>query len=92
MSADNWTICPKCRKLKDEEKRLHLQKIKDSYGKVDEEAYLKLKETVLENLEDTLREDYEIEIYEDNFLVSYSGGCSVCGFKFEYKYKEKIEV
>ena len=45
---------------------------------------------------DALREDYELGIVSGGkFYVIYKGECrglSACGFKFEYRYEQKLEV
>ena len=95
MSADNWTICPKCKSKKEStaiEARLKAEK---SYGKVTSDKFLSLinaitnKET--ETQEKTLREDYEISIDESGeFYVNYSASCSECDFKYKYDYVASI--
>ena len=101
MSADNWTICPKCT-----ENELHIieQKkiaLENAYGKVSAKAYLLLVEELtkaeekLNNEDDnqyTLREDYEMGIRNGNFYVSYRGSCGICGFSFEHKHEENIKL
>lgn len=81
MSADNWGVCPKC-------KRKASQEVESSYGKVSEEQYLELiNKRVRTNQEETLREDYEIRTDKDGvFSVSYGCGCSKCGFSYEYNF------
>jgi hypothetical protein len=40
--------------------------------------------------ENSLREDYELYINPDTgeFRADYSGGCSLCGFKFTFHHRE----
>lgn len=94
MSADNWTRCPNCTKQAREQKEKHAQVLADAYGKVPREKYLALEKEAndrqLVQFEDTLREDYEIGIWNGEFTVSYGASCSVCNFKYEYKYEKKI--
>jgi hypothetical protein len=84
MSADNWTICPKCKKEK------------DGKAKVSEEAYNHLKNKTVNEIrysttsDYTFREDYEIGVYENEFTVDYNGSCSKCNFEYSYSHREII--
>jgi len=107
MSADNWTICPRC-----EEKRLETykkvleegterlkKKIKDLTKKVkDPEEYRIQLTEIMEaegvaqpEAEDTLRENFDIGIYEGHFFIEYEAECTKCGFKFSF-YPDKVKV
>lgn len=92
MSADNWTICPKCKKLVEEKQRKLEEKVVKSYGQIPAEEYMLLLEKSKQPLkiESSLREDYDIGIDEDDFSVNYRSGCRVCGFSFNYKYAQKV--
>lgn len=61
MSADNWTVCPRCRDRAKAEKLARAQAAVDAYGKVSAEEYAALVERSTEPLEpkETFREDYE---------------------------------
>ena len=99
MSADSWTLCPKCEKKRMADLKILTEEVEWSYGKVDKDHYLKLvnKLSVAENYklgheEYTLREDYEVSIDEGGeFYVDYRGSCAVCGFEFSYEYAEKLK-
>jgi hypothetical protein len=85
MSADNWGICPKCKKLSKE-------RAKSLYGKASEDEYLvyflseKSKGT-----KETLREDYEIYTDDDGeFSVGYDCSCDECGFSYHFQYKASV--
>lgn len=95
MSADNWTICPKCNvNLTKTSERAKLE-AGEAYGKVSPEEYLNmLKQANLEpNIEPTLREDYGLHLDEDGeFTISYTCSCRICGFDFEYKHTEKVPL
>jgi hypothetical protein len=85
MSADRWAKCPKC--LKELNANL-----KSAYGKVSEDEYLYALVQVNEQ-DETLREDYEVKTDEDGrFTVNYSCQCTICKFKFEYRYKQAVLV
>lgn len=95
MSADNWTVCPKCEATHTARtlaaKEAHATKLVEAYGKQSMEEYAKivaggpaLPPPFADN---TLREDYEIGIREGEFSVSYGARCTACGFKFTFKHK-----
>jgi len=96
MSANNWTVCPRCTQTYVSKIARAKQALNDSYGKVPIEEY----ERLLENLQtaqkeneeepETLREDYEQGIYNGHYRVSYSGSCENCGFEFEYKFEKEV--
>jgi len=83
MSADNWSVCPKCNKE-------NVKKIQDSYGKIPPEEYLKLiNETKGPYEKFTLREDYSIHTREDGtFRIVYDCHCKKCGWGFEFNLEQ----
>jgi hypothetical protein len=90
MSANNWTICPKCNN-----KILELEKeISENYGKISELEYSRLKSTLKRDTvtKNTLREDYEIGIHKGEFEMSYGCSCSKCGFEYYYDYSEEVKI
>lgn len=85
MSADNWTICPNCKRIQ-ENKTV-------AYGKVSEEEYLRVLREQETPLKTTLREDWEVGTDRDGeFYVSYSCRCEECGFAFEFKHEQKVPL
>lgn len=94
MSADNYTMCPKCVKNQEVELELNQQLLQDNYGKINREEYQKLvsSTSVKKELKETLREDYEIGIYGDEFFYSYSASCSVCNYGFHKEHTEKLDL
>lgn len=94
MSADNWTLCPRCLKTCSEEWEKYLAETRASYGKVPASDYIEAiaKAEKPLRLEDTFREDYEIGITKDGkFIVSYGGSCERCGFKHEFKHEKQLK-
>jgi hypothetical protein len=97
MSADNWGICPKCKKTKEDEKEKQILEAGKQYGKVPQEKYLELVKIANEPFDReklrTLREDYDIDITEDGiFSIDYSASCSQCKFKFEHKFEQTVKL
>lgn len=95
MSANNWTICPKCKRKKEAEAERLRMKSLAAYGTVSAERYAELcgkardaKESPLQN---SMREDYEIGVdSEGRFSVSYRANCTACGFIFDYDRTESV--
>lgn len=92
MSADNWMVCPNCKKKAEDRKQRLVKKACDSYGSVPLEEYNMILDSSRKPIElaTELREDYDIGIRNDYFIVSYVGSCTKCDFRFSYEYKEKI--
>jgi len=87
MGADNWGICPKCKKGREKYIAGLRKKADEQYGKIKPEEYLELLDHAKEELGSTLREDYEILTDEDGeFYIKYSCNCSVCGFDYEFEH------
>jgi len=84
MSADRWSICPKCAKKHDE----YLDEL---YGKVPKNVYdARMDEKVLK---DTLGEYYEVYLDDDGeFVVHYEGICRECGFKYTYNFSDQVDL
>jgi predicted nucleic-acid-binding Zn-ribbon protein len=85
MSADNFSMCPKCGIKKEDE----LQRINSTlYGKVKPEAYREAIEKVMEKGDKKdLREGYEFYVEGKVLSVSYGAKCSKCNFEFYYDAK-----
>ena len=93
MSADNWAICPRCKKKTEQAQAALLGRVETDYGKIAASEYLELVEQSKQplNLEHTLREDWEIGIYEGEFRVSYSASCETCGFSHEFEHRQPVQ-
>lgn len=97
MSADNWTICPKCKTNKEDAKKKARLEAEKSYGKITPGEFLSLMNDISSNenkeQERTLREDYEIGMDEyGSFSINYSAICGDCGFKYKYDYVVSIPL
>lgn len=95
MGANNWRVCPKCKK--DREVRAEELSIEaaEAYGKVSVEEWksldAKAKECAQPLDSETLREDYEIGMQSDGeFFFDYGCSCSVCGFSHSKKVEEQV--
>lgn len=95
MSADNWSVCPRCRDRAKAEKIARAQAAVDAYGKVSAEEYAALVERSTEPLEpkETFREDYEFYGASGGTVTaSYSGHCDVCGLGVDFQYEHPFYV
>ncbi len=95
MSADNWAICPKCKRNDEAEMVKRWEKAKSAYGKIPPDEYLVLLQKANQPIKEveTLREDYELGIDSNGlFNISYSAHCDKCGLKFTHNYKENISI
>lgn len=94
MSADRWSVCPKC--YED-----HLEKIAEmekdleaSYGKVPIEVY-RQKEELLKLTQEldpktTLREDWELYLEGAELHIRYEASCEEC--KLHFKMNEAHDI
>lgn len=92
MSADNWTICPKCQNNSQSYLAEMESKLNASYGKVPSMTWkaewnkFSISKQSVTKPTDTLREDYEIGMLQDgSFYCSYGCSCQECGFSFAFK-------
>jgi hypothetical protein len=99
MSADNWTVCPQCRK--NVEKRIDKleEKLKSSYGKVSQEEYSRMVDSLKEQMETineldrTLREDWDLNMDDDGEIyIKYSCSCIQCEFNYGFLHTENVEL
>ena len=92
MSADNWTVCPKCKEKVEQAQAELLDRVETDYGKVVASEYLELVEQSQQPIEEqhTLREDWEIGIWKGEFCVSYRASCEECGFSHEFEHKRSV--
>ncbi len=96
MSADNWTICPKCQAKHFDAVTAKAKELDDKYGKVTKAEYKQLESDFAAlntgSPEETLREDYEIGVFAGEFSVSYSGYCRTCDLHVQYKYSFEVPI
>lgn len=95
VSANNYDICPLCKKRADEGHAEKVKRCAESYGRVSAGEYGRLMQEVdhPEKLGRSLQEYYELGIDEGGkFLVTYSATCDTCGFVFRYRHEERLDV
>jgi hypothetical protein len=97
MSADNYTVCPRCAEVQRAEITKAEANLQKSYGQVSADAYLlaaaALEKLKAEPMPQNLREDYELGIDRNgDFECSYSCSCSVCRWSWEFKHHAEPNV
>lgn len=97
MSANNWSVCPKCFNAAREKSYKLQEELLDKYGKIPPNEFIKLskeaKTPTTDTIEATLREDYEIMVSKFGlFTIGYSGRCDKCGFKYDFNYGKQLEI
>lgn len=99
MSADNWTICPKCQERKIREAREAREKASQSYGAVPIGEFLLLeqaageKEAAVKIQRRTLGEYARITSDPKGMLVLfYQAVCDNDGCNFKYTYNTEISM
>jgi hypothetical protein len=87
MSADRWSVCPKCLKNEQERAKKAYQKSIDFYGSLPIEEFDKMRKDAEEkDLDSNLGEYWEIYITKEGYLmIDYSCYCDYCKFRFAYK-------
>lgn len=95
MSADNWRVCPKCKKKNDRANENRILYVAEQYGKVPAEKYIALAKAASKpiEIEEAFREDFDIGINEDGtFSICYTGSCQECGARFHYEFEDKSAI
>lgn len=97
MSADNWTVCPRCADRAKAESAERLQVAANAYGTVTPEEYGKLlaEAQMPVDLGDyqTFREDYEFYGAQTGMVTaSYSGHCGTCGLGVDFRHEQRFYV
>lgn len=92
MSADNWTVCPRCVAHTNERRAMRLAEIDDMYGKVPVAEFDAAREDLAAELaiehEESFREDYEFWGSEEGTVrASYKGACQKCGLKVSFEHQ-----
>ena len=95
MSADNWAICPKCKKFELQHKKQLKKDAKKLYGKISSKDYLQLFKEIPDKIAclETLRENYEMGVdIHGEFYISYDCFCDKCGFTHSFSHKKRLSL
>lgn len=92
MSANNWSVCPKCKANEERRQKTATEWAAKKYGVVTPAEYMAMLEDAKpRELEETMREDYEIGVDDDGeFFVDYAATCQHggCNFMFRFKHRQ----
>ena len=99
MSADNWAVCPRCKKREMNAIAELDRKVEAMYGQLSIDDFLVMRQEAQTRREAlpmriaTFREDYEIYGAEDGAVeVHYSGSCKDCGLKLKFTDYRPLDV
>jgi hypothetical protein len=95
MSADNYCICPRCKRDAATAKREAKSRAAAAYGKVSQTEYAALLAMAAQEdtIDESLREDWDLGMEENGSLyVSYSCSCNTCGFAHEFKHEKTVDL
>lgn len=99
VSADNWAVCPRCKKNEENDIRALDLRIEKEYGKISIDDFLVLRNEAqqrregLPKQEASFREDYEIFGAEDGAIeIHYSGHCKFCDLTLEFTDYRPLDV
>lgn len=97
MSADNWAVCPRCRK-REEARIADLQRrATEAYGQLPVDEFDALRAEAAKGIDlqklCTFREDYEIWGADDGTVrVNYSGECQACGLDLHFEHEHPMDL
>lgn len=95
MGANNWRICPQCKKNAETARNTAITTAGAEYGKVDAAEYVRIVNEASKPIvmEETLREDYQIRTSTDGvFSVEYRASCDECGMVFDFDREETLKL
>lgn len=91
MSADRWSVCPRCVQFAEREREAAFQKAKQAYGKVDAETYLQMIRDAeridpsRQRMPSDLREDFSQGLKDGTYISEYHCHCQKCGWDWSNK-------
>lgn len=94
MSADNWTVCPRCFDNAIRKAAQAKATVMNLYGKIPVEEFDAKRAALADPVKgdfETFREDYEFfGAHDGEIHASYKGHCSKCGLHVELKVSKKF--
>src|SRR3954454_25340623 len=94
MSADNWTVCPRCFDNAKRQANDARSAVMGLYGRIPVEEFDARRAELVEPTDgdfETFREDYEFYgASVGEIFASYKGDCSKCGLHVELKATKKF--
>lgn len=95
MSADNWTICPKCKRKAERERAERIASATARYGQERPEDWLHLMREAEKSLDlkATLREDFHIGVDDaGQFVARYRCRCCHVGCDFAHEFEHGADL
>jgi hypothetical protein len=92
MSANNWRVCPACKRKAEADREKAMAEAARAYGNVPPDEWKAMADRASKpvNLSDDMREDWHIGLNEAGlFSVSYRADCSECPFVFTFKHEQQ---
>jgi hypothetical protein len=94
MSADNWSVCPRCFSRAQKEAREKWENVMALYGQIPVDEFDRKRATLTEPKADsfiTFREDYEFYGADEGEIhADYGGECSACGLSVTLKASKRF--
>ncbi len=94
MSADRWSICPRCGVTEEQHAEQWNAKLADAYGKVTAAEYVAMTTEARKPYDPTesFREDWSIGQHKGEFYVSYTGACTECDLSHSFRIEQKLDL
>lgn len=92
MSANNWRVCPNCKRETEAKRERMKAAIEQAYGEATADSFLQLVAEYNKPVDEkeTFREDYEIGVHREEFFIDYLGECEVCGFQVAFNHTKSV--
>jgi hypothetical protein len=94
MGADNWAICPRCKRRHEKQAEKMRLEADNAYGTVSVDDWKALDDAAIKAAEPftaaTFREDYELGVVGPEFYARYSGNCSECGLTHKFEVDQPV--
>lgn len=98
MSADNWAVCPRCKRVRADALATETRLLAEAYGKIPVEEFDQKRKALAEHEREhehpmtTFREFYEFYGVETGTLhISYGGRCTVCELEFSHESEHELD-
>lgn len=95
MSANRWSVCPRCLKASKDEAAIKANLAGRAYGQVTPEKYQEMvRAAQWVEPEPSMREDWEcgIDKKAGEVYLSYFASCEKCGFEVKVEHREKVTI
>lgn len=93
MSADRWSVCPRCTDRKRGELNADEEALQLSYGVISAAEFIKAQAVFVQKSKDVtampeeFREDYSVYAEDGVVTVQYLGSCTRCGLRTDFTHE-----